>query len=56
VSHPVDILELALRLRRDSEEACMPEYADLMRRAAEELETHVRLADSAADHRPRRAG
>jgi hypothetical protein len=47
MSQPVNSLELALRLRRDAEETCMPEYADLMRRAATELEALVRSDDSA---------
>jgi hypothetical protein len=41
--HPFSTLDLAVRLRRDAEATCLSEYADLMRRAAEELETFVAL-------------
>jgi hypothetical protein len=54
--NPINTLELALRLRRDAEAACLPEYADLMRRAADELEAFVRPGDSVPDQRERRAG
>ena len=54
MSQPVNTLELALRLRRDAEETCMPEYADLMRRAAAEIEAFVRSDDSA--YAARKAG
>src|SRR5271163_3461656 len=56
MAHPINTLELALRLRRDAEATCMPEYADLMRRAAEDLETFSLLADSTLDQHERRAG
>jgi len=48
--------ELASRLRRDAEATDMPDYAALMRRAAEDLETYSCPADSNLDQRERRAG
>jgi hypothetical protein len=56
MAHPAKTLELALRLRRHAETTCMPEYADLMRRAADELEAFVRPGDSVPNQRERRAG
>jgi len=56
MSDPANTLELALRLRRDAETTCLPEYACLMRRAADELETFVRFAGSSFGERERRAG
>jgi len=56
MSQPVDTLELALRLRRDAEETCMPEYADLMRQAAADLEAFVRSDQPTRVHRERKAG
>lgn len=53
---PVDTLELAQRLRRDAEETRMPEYADLMRRAADELEASVRADQPTCIHAERKAG
>ena len=53
---PVDTLELALRLRRNAEETRMPEYADLMRRAADDLEAFVRPDEPACVHAKRKAG
>lgn len=53
---PVDTLELALRLRRDAEETRMPEYADLMRRAADDLETFVHSDEPTCVHTKRKAG
>ncbi len=41
MSEPANTLELALRLRRDADATCMPEYARLMRRAADDLEAFV---------------
>ncbi len=56
MSKPVDTLELALRLRRDAEETCMPEYAHLMRRAADDLESFVRSGEATCVHSKRKAG
>jgi hypothetical protein len=56
MSQPVNTLELALRLRRDAEETCIPEYADLMRRAADDLEAFVGSDDSTCVQRERKAG
>ena len=53
---PVDTLELAQRLRRAAEETSMPDYADLMRRAADDLEAFVRPKDPACVPRERKAG
>jgi len=56
MSQPVNTLELAQRLRRAAEETCMPEYADLMRCAAADLEAFVRSDSPARLHRERKAG
>jgi len=56
VRHPFKTLELAQRLRHSAETTNMPEYADLMRRAAEELEAISRAPDSTRDERERLAG
>lgn len=56
MSQPVNTLELAQRLRRVAEETCMPEYADLMRRAAADLESFVRPKNPAPIPRERKAG
>jgi hypothetical protein len=56
MSQPVDTLELALRLRRDAEETRMPEYAKLMRRAADDLEAFVRSDVPTCVHTERKAG
>ena len=53
---PIDSLELAQRLRRDADATDMPEYAALMRRAAEDLEDFARLATPAMHLRDRQAG
>jgi hypothetical protein len=49
-------LDLALRFRQDAEATCLPQYAELMLRAAEELEAHARLGESAPHQPKRRAG
>lgn len=56
MSQPVNTLELAQRLRRDAEETGMPDYADLMRRAAAELEAFARPKDPAPVPHERKAG
>lgn len=52
----VDTLELALRLRRDAEETSMPEYAHLMRRAADDLESFVRSSEPTCVYAKHKAG
>jgi hypothetical protein len=55
MSQPVSTLELALRFRRDADATCLPEYADLMRRVADDLEAFARLRNAAPlqrEHKP----
>ncbi len=51
MTRPVSTMELAQRLRQDAETASFPAYADLMRRAAEELEALARIPTSERDQR-----
>jgi hypothetical protein len=54
--HPADTLELASRLRRDADATCFPEYSELLRRAAADLESFVHLQFTTVDRAERRAG
>ncbi len=56
MAKPVNTLELAQRLRRNAEETNLPDYADLMRRAAADLEAFVRPKDPACVQLERKAG
>jgi hypothetical protein len=56
MSDPIDTLDLALRLRQDAQATALPEYVNLMLRAAEELEAYARLKESAPHQPERRAG
>jgi hypothetical protein len=55
MSNPLNILDLAQRFRRDAETTCMPQYAALMRLAAEELEAYSRLEEPSLDQREHQA-
>ena len=52
----LDTHSLVERFRRDADATSMPEYADLMRRAADELEAFLRLQDLDQHTAERRAG
>lgn len=56
MNNPVEAFDLASRLRRDADATCMPEYAFLMRRAAEELEDFALLGASAVHRHERQVG
>jgi hypothetical protein len=51
-----DTCFLVERFRRDADATSMPEYADLMRRAADELEAFLRLQALSQNTAVRRAG